>query len=201
MLKFVGIFLFSYLLGSIPWGLVLTRMFTSVDIRRHGSGNIGATNVKRVAGTTLGVLTLAGDGLKGAVPVWLAMKITSPDEIWGAMFISLVALSAFFGHLYPVYLKFKDGGKGVATAGGCFLIMSPVAGMVAILVFIMLACWFNRASVASLGAAAALPVAIWEASGSSVMTGCAAVTTLFIYIRHRSNIQRLVTGTEPEIWN
>jgi len=175
-------------------------MFTSVDIRRHGSGNIGATNVKRVAGTTLGALTLAGDGLKGAVPVWLALKIASPDGFWGAMFISLVALSAFFGHLYPVYLKFKDGGKGVATAGGCFFVISPVAGVVVILVFIMLACWFNRASAASLGAAAALPVAVWEASGSGVITGCAVVTALFIYIRHRDNIKRLVSGTEPAMW-
>jgi len=201
MLKYVGILLFSYLLGSIPWGLVLTRMFTSVDIRRQGSGNIGATNVKRVAGTTLGALTLAGDVLKGAFPVWLAMKTTSPDGIWSAIFISLVTLSAFFGHLYPVFMKFKGGGKGVATAGGCFFVISPVAGMVVILVFIMFACWCNRVSVASMGAAAALPVAVWKASGSGVITGCAVITAVFIYIRHKDNIKRLVAGTEPGIWS
>ncbi len=201
MLKSVGILLFSYLLGSIPWGLVLTRIFTSVDIRRQGSGNIGATNVKRVAGPTLGALTLAGDVLKGAFPVWLAMRTTSLDGFWGAIFISLVTLSAFFGHLYPVFLKFKDGGKGVATAGGCFFVISPVAGIVVILVFIMFACWSNRVSAASLGAAAALPIAVWKASGSSVITGCAFITAVFIYIRHRDNIKRLVAGTEPGIWS
>jgi glycerol-3-phosphate acyltransferase PlsY len=201
MLKFIVLPLFAYLLGSIPWGLVLTRLFTSVDIRQLGSGNIGATNVRRVAGTTLGALTLAGDVLKGAFPVWLAVTITAPNELWGEIYISLVALAAFSGHLYPVYMKFKDGGKGVATAGGCFVVISPMACAVAIVVFILFICLFNRASAASLAAAAALPVAVWYVIGSGVLTGCAVVTAIFIYFRHIDNIKRLLSGAEPSIWN
>lgn len=201
MLKFFGLPIFAYLLGSIPCGLVLTRLFTSVDIRQQGSGNIGATNVRRVAGPTLGALTLVGDVLKGAFPVWLAVTIAAPNEIWGEIYISLVALAAFSGHLYPVYMKFKNGGKGVATAGGCFAVISPVTCVVVILVFIMFVCWSNRVSAASLAAAAVLPVAVWKATGSGVITGCAVVTAIFIYFRHLDNIKRLLAGTEPTIWN
>ncbi len=201
MLKFIILPLFAYLFGSIPWGLVLTRLFTSVDIRQLGSGNIGATNVRRVAGTTLGALTLAGDVLKGAFPVWLAVTITAPNELWGEIYISLVAIAAFSGHLYPVYMKFKDGGKGVATAGGCFVVISPLACVVAILVFILFICLFNRVSAGSLAAAAALPVAVWKVTGSGVLTGCAVVTAIFIYFRHIDNIKRLLSGAEPVIWN
>ena len=201
MLKFVILPLFAYLLGSIPWGLVLTRLFTSIDIRQLGSGNIGATNVRRVAGTTLGALTLAGDVLKGAFPVWLAVTITAPNELWGEIYISLVAIAAFSGHLYPVYMKFKDGGKGVATAGGCFVVISPMACVVAILIFILFICLFKRVSASSLAAVAALPVAVWYVTGSGVLTGCAVVTAIFIYFRHIDNIKRLLTGAEPSIRN
>jgi len=201
MLKFIVLPLFAYLLGSIPWGIVLTRLFTSVDIRQLGSGNIGATNVRRVAGTTLGALTLAGDVLKGVLPVWLAVTITAPNELWGEIYISLVALAAFSGHLYPIYMKFKNGGKGVATAGGCFVVISPMACVVAILVFILFICLFKRASAASLAAAAALPVAVWYFTGSGILTGSAVVTAIFIYFRHIDNIKRLLSGAEPSIRN
>jgi len=199
ILRLPGLFVFSYLLGSVPWGLVLTRAFTSIDIRQEGSGNIGATNVRRLAGRRLGILTLAGDVLKGAFPVWLAMKISAPDHVWGEIYISLVALSAFSGHLYPVYMKFKSGGKGVATAAGCFLVISPFSCFVAVLAFIMFVCWTHRVSVGSLAASAILPVAVWKATQSNVMTGCAVVTTGFIYIRHAENIKRLLSGIEPKI--
>ena len=200
MIKYLVLPIFAYLLGSIPWGLILTRLFTSINIRQVGSGNIGATNVARMAGPRLGVLTLAGDILKGAFPVWLAVSITTPNEVWGDLFIALVALAAFTGHLYPVYMKFKNGGKGVATAAGCFGVISPVALVILILVFILFVCWSNRVSLASLAAAAILPVAIWKATGSEVMLGCAVITTLFIYFRHVDNIKRLIAGTEPAIW-
>ena len=184
ILRLPGLFVFAYLLGSVPWGLVLTKAFTSVDIRQDGSGNIGATNVRRLAGRRLGILTLAGDVLKGAFPVWLAIKISAPDHLWGEIYISLVALFAFSGHLYPVYTKFKNGGKGVATAAGCFLVMSPFSCFVVVLVFIMFVCWTHRVSVGSLAASAILPVAVWKATQSTVMTGCALVISGFIYIRH-----------------
>jgi len=200
MIKLLILPFFAYLLGSIPWGLVLTRLFTSINIRQEGSGNIGATNVRRVAGAKLGILTLAGDVLKGAVPVWLAVSLTDSNELWASFFISLVAFAAFMGHLYPIYMKFKNGGKGVATAAGCFAVISPPALGVVILVFILFVCGFNRVSGASLAAAAVLPVAVWKATGSGVLTGCAAATAVFIGFRHKENIKRLLSGTEPTLW-
>ncbi|OEU62284.1 MAG: acyl-phosphate glycerol 3-phosphate acyltransferase [Desulfobacterales bacterium S5133MH16] len=200
MIKFLVLPVFAYVLGSIPWGIVLTRLFTSVDIRREGSGNIGATNVGRIAGPTLGVLTLIGDMLKGAIPVWIAVVLTTPNSLWGEIYISVVSLAAFSGHLYPVYMRFKKGGKGVATAAGCFAVISPMAFVVVALVFIMFVCWLNIVAVASLAAAAVLPVAVWQATGSGVLTGCAVVTAIAIYFRHMDNIKRLFEGTEPVIW-
>jgi len=201
MIKFLVLPVFAYLLGSIPWGIVLTRLFTSVDIRREGSGNIGATNVGRIAGPTLGVLTLIGDMLKGAIPVWIAGVLTTPNSLWGEIYISVVSLAAFSGHLYPVYMGFKKGGKGVATAAGCFAVISPVAFVVVTLVFVLFVCWRNMVAVASLAAAAVLPFAVWQSTGSGVLTGCAVVTAILIYFRHKDNIKRLLKGTEPKIWN
>ena len=200
MIKFLILPFLAYLLGSIPWGLVLTRLFTSTNIRQEGSGNIGATNVRRVAGTKLGILTLAGDILKGALPVWLAVSLTDSNGLWASFYISLVAVAAFMGHLYPIYMKFKNGGKGVATAAGCFAVISPPALGVVILVFILFVCMVNRVSAASLAAAAVLPVAVWKATGSGVLTGCAATIAVFIGFRHKENIKRLFSGTEPTIW-
>jgi glycerol-3-phosphate acyltransferase PlsY len=200
MIKYVALPVFAYLLGSIPWGLILTRLFTPVDIRQAGSRNIGATNVAREAGLKLGIITLAGDILKGAVPVWLAVSIRPANDVWGALYVAFVAVAAFMGHLYPVYMKFKNGGKGVATAAGCFAVISPVATVISILVFIMMVCWSNRVSLASLVAAAVLPVAVWKATHSQIITGCAVITTIFIYFRHTDNIKRLLSGTEPVIW-
>ena len=200
MIQFLVLPVFAYVLGSIPWGIVLTRLFTSVDIRREGSGNIGATNVGRIAGPTLGVLTLIGDMLKGVIPVWIAVVLTTPNSLWGEIYISVVSLAAFSGHLYPVYMRFKKGGKGVATAAGCFAVISPMAFVVVTLVFIMFVCWLNIVAVASLAAAAVLPVAVWQATGSGVLTGCAVVTAIVIYFRHIDNIKRLFEGTEPAIW-
>ena len=201
MIKFLVLPVFAYMLGSIPWGIVLTRLFTSIDIRSEGSGNIGATNVGRTAGPTLGVLTLIGDMLKGAIPVWIAGVLTRPNGLWGEIYISVVSLAAFSGHLYPVYMKFKKGGKGVATAAGCFAVISPVAFVVVTLVFILFVCWLNMVAVASLAAAAVLPIAIWQSTGSGVLTGCAVVTAIVICFRHKDNIKRLLNGTEPKIWN
>jgi len=199
MLKLLALPFFAYFLGSIPCGLVLTRLFTSVDIREKGSKNIGATNVKRVAGSTWGILTLVGDTIKGAFPVWLGLTITTPDTLNGQIYLSLVAMAAFLGHLFPIYTKFKNGGKGVATAGGCFAVISPAALVVAILVFILFICWSGRVSAASLAASVIMPVALWKATGSGVITGCAFITSIFIYVRHMENIKRLLTGIEPKI--
>lgn len=184
-------------MGSIPWGLVLTRLFTTVDIRSQGSGNIGATNVSRVAGSTLGILTFAGDILKGALPVFIAVSLAVAFNSWADIWFSAVALAAFLGHLYPVFTGFKAGGKGVATAAGCFIVLSPFACLIALGVFILLIVVTRYVSVGSMGAAITLPLAVWFRTHSIALTGSAAVIGLFIFLRHSQNIKRLIQGTEP----
>ena len=192
-----GLPVFAYLLGSIPWGLVLTRVFTPVDIRNHGSGNIGTTNVSRVAGSTLGMLTFVGDILKGAVPAFLAITVLDASNGPSESYLSLVALAAFCGHLYPVFLKFKAGGKGVATTAGCFVVLSPLACMIALLAFVLLLFSSRHVSVGSLAAATVLPLAVWFSIHSIALTAGAGVMAVFIFIRHADNIKRLISGTEP----
>lgn len=193
-----GLILAAYLLGSIPWGLVLTRRIAAEDIRSRGSGNIGATNVVRVAGKRIGALTLALDMLKGGLPVYVALVLMD-RALFGEVLVAFVALSAFFGHLYPVFLKFKTGGKGVATAFGCFLAISPGACGCAMAVFCLILWRFHFVSAGSLSASATLPVftALWGNSPWWVFA--AAVMAVFIFIRHEANIRRLLKGTEPVI--
>jgi glycerol-3-phosphate acyltransferase PlsY len=193
-----GLVLTAYLLGSIPWGLVLTHWVAADDIRSRGSGNIGATNVTRVAGKTIGAITLALDMLKGGLPVyWALLLIDSAPFAGGKMLVAGVALSAFFGHLYPVFLKFKTGGKGVATALGCFLVISPGACAGAMVVFCLIVRRFHYVSAGSLVASATLPVftALW--GNSPWLISAAVVMAVFIFIRHAANIKRLLKGTEP----
>jgi len=197
-LTFSGLLLLAYLLGSIPWGLILSRIFARDDIRLKGSGNIGATNVARETGVIPGLLTLAGDILKGAVPVYLALLAFGPADGSGDVYLSAVALAAFSGHLFPIYLKFRDGGKGVATAAGCFAVVSPAAVLAAFAVFIAMLLVTRRVSVASLSAAATLPVAVWIAADSAIMTAAAVIVALFIFMRHGENLKRLLAGKEAE---
>jgi glycerol-3-phosphate acyltransferase PlsY len=195
-----GIVLFAYLLGSIPFGLILVKLFKSKDIREIGSGNIGATNVRRAAGWGLAVVTLACDVLKGAIPVYIASHLAGADMACNDIWISLTALSAFCGHLFPAYLKFKTGGKGVATAAGCFAVLSWPALVITLLVFVCAAGLSKRVSMGSLAAAAVLPVGVMWAQRSMVLTGCALAISALVLYRHRENIQRLMTGTEPPLW-
>jgi glycerol-3-phosphate acyltransferase PlsY len=192
-----GLPIFAYLLGSIPWGLVLTRLCSSADIKRQGSGNIGATNVSRVAGPTLGLLTFTGDVLKGAVPVYLALRFALQNQGVNDLFLSVVSLAAFFGHLYPLFMKFKSGGKGVATTAGCFVILAPLACLMALSAFIIFLLLSRRVSAGSLAAGIVLPIAVWFATNSWGITGAAATMSVFIFIRHTENIKRLISGTEP----
>jgi len=197
IISFVGLPAFAYLLGSVPWGVVLTRIFASVDIRQHGSGNIGATNVSRVAGSTLGLLTFIGDVLKGAVPVFLAFTLAGEIQSTADLLLAIVALAAFFGHLYPLFMKLKGGGKGVATCAGCFVVLSPLACLSALLAFIVVLFLSQRVSAGSLAAAAVLPCAAWFSTASGYVTASAVIMAIFIFIRHAENIKRLVAGTEP----
>jgi glycerol-3-phosphate acyltransferase PlsY len=196
MLLVLGLPLAAYLIGSIPWGLVLTRVFTDIDIRKHGSGNIGATNVRRLAGTPLGVATLVGDIAKAALPTYLAAEIAQPP-IPGALLVSMVALAAFLGHLFPLYTGMRQGGKGVATAAGGIGVMSPPAVAVALAAFILAAAISRRVSVGSLAAAVCLPLLVGGLTHSAYYGSCATIMSLLIIYRHRTNIRRLREGTEP----
>ena len=189
---------FAYLLGSIPWGVVLTRAFTSVDVRQQGSGNIGTTNVSRVAGSTLGLLTFFGDVLKGTVPVYLALVSAGKNQGTNDLLLAIVALATFFGHLYPLFMKFNYGGKGVATCAGCFVVLSPLACLSALLTFIIVLFASKRVSAGSLAAAAVLPCVAWYSTDSLHLTVSALIMAVFIFIRHKDNIKRLISGIEPK---
>jgi len=186
----------AYVLGSIPWGIILTRHFGGKDIRRSGSGNTGATNVSRVAGPRLGVAVLVADMLKGAFPVWIALRITPHGSPWYDLFTGAVAIAAVLGHLYPVFLGLTNGGKGVATAAGCFLAISPSAFLLSLLIFLILAFFTNTVSAGSLAASATLPFWVRLTTGSMPLAASALVLATLIWLRHRDNIRRLLSGTE-----
>jgi glycerol-3-phosphate acyltransferase PlsY len=191
MMIFYFTLIAAYLIGAIPTGVVLTRLFGGTDIRNSGSGNIGATNVYRVAGKKLGVLTLLGDALKGAVPVLIAMKLLGLGDAQ----VGAVAAAAFIGHCYPVYLRFK-GGKGVATALGIFLVLSPLAVLGAFIIFALLLWKWRYVSLGSITAAAAIPLLVYLNSGSLSLIATTLFISLVVIVRHHQNIQRLLNGSE-----
>ena len=181
---------FAYLLGSVPTGFLLGR-FSGVDVRRAGSGNVGATNVARVVGKKQGLLTLLGDAAKGFVPVYLSVYLGFDPAI-----TALAALAAFLGHLYPLFLKFQ-GGKGVATALGIFLSLAPMATVVVVFVFAFVAMVSRMISPGSLVAAGFAPIAFWFFSYPPLLVWLSLLIGLLIILRHRENIQRLISGVEP----
>jgi glycerol-3-phosphate acyltransferase PlsY len=187
----------AYLIGSIPFGIVLAKMFGGVDVRKAGSGNIGATNVARVAGPLPGILTLVLDALKGVAAVWLAARFANDSAMW----MTLAGLSALIGHCFPVWLRFH-GGKGVATAAGMFLALCWPAALGAIGVFILVVLFSRFVSLGSVAAAAAMPLLIYllwaphHAPPLVVTFGAFAAAMLVVY-KHDANIQRLVEGREP----
>ncbi|HXY25662.1 MAG TPA: glycerol-3-phosphate 1-O-acyltransferase PlsY [Candidatus Acidoferrum sp.] len=187
----------AYLLGSIPFGVILARLFGS-DVRKAGSGNIGATNVARVVGPLAGILTLVLDAAKGAAAVLLAQRLSNDSATW----MMVAALAALVGHCFPVWLKFK-GGKGVATAAGVFLTLSPLAFAVAIALFVLVVVFSRYVSLGSISAAAAMPLLMYllwaprHAPPPAVTIGTLAAALLII-LKHRGNLQRLLTGAEPK---
>ncbi|MEO5376887.1 MAG: glycerol-3-phosphate 1-O-acyltransferase PlsY [Magnetococcus sp. DMHC-6] len=183
----------SYLAGSIPFGLLMAKWVGAGDIRGQGSGNIGATNVMRVAGRKPAAVALLLDMAKGFIPVWWACRWYggTSDLVFG------VALAAFLGHLFPIFLGFK-GGKGVATGLGIFLAWTPGAALAAVLIWILVAFLLRFSSLASLMAFAWLPALIFY-TGSMNAVLVSAIMTPMVLWRHRSNILRLIQGTEPRI--
>jgi len=191
----IGLVLVSYLIGSIPTGLLLGRAFAKIDIREYGSHNIGATNVYRGAGKTLGILTLLGDTLKGFLPVYLVCTITG-SETWA----SFSALATFFGHLYPVYLKFS-GGKGVATGLGVFLFLAPKALIFCLGIFCIVLVLCRYVSLSSISAALALPLLMIFSPHPypRLYSATAALLAIMIIFRHQENIKRIIKGEEHKI--
>jgi acyl phosphate:glycerol-3-phosphate acyltransferase len=187
----------AYLFGSIPFGLLLGKLFGGGDVRKAGSGNIGATNVARVVGPLAGILTLFFDTAKGTVAVWLTGRVANDSATW----MMIAALAVLLGHCFPVWLKFQ-GGKGVATALGAFLALCPLAAVSALLLFLLFVAYWRYVSLGSVAAAAAMPLLIYflwapgHAPPMIVNAGTLAIALLVIY-KHDGNLQRLVEGTEP----
>lgn len=188
----------AYILGSIPFGVIFARLFGSADVRKSGSGNIGAANVARVAGPLAGILTLVFDTGKGAAAVLLAARFAHESAAW----MMLAGLTAQVGHCFPVWLRFK-GGKGVATALGIFLALCPAAALAALLLFLIVVAIWRYISLGSITAAAAMPLLMYflwaprHAPPLIITFGSLAAAALVIY-KHDGNIQRLVQGEEPK---
>ena len=188
----------AYLLGSVPFGLILAKLFGGTDVRKAGSGNIGATNVARVVGPAAGILTLLLDGAKGAAAVIAAARLSNDSATW----MMIAGFAALVGHCYPVWLKFK-GGKGVATAAGMFLALCPWACLSAVILFVLVVAYWRYVSLGSVSAAAAMPLLtyfFWAprfAPPLVITIGTLASALLIIY-KHKGNIQRLIDGVEPK---
>jgi glycerol-3-phosphate acyltransferase PlsY len=187
----------GYLLGSIPFGYLLVRIQSGRDIRYMGSGNIGATNVARTSGWSVGAATLILDAAKGYFAVWLASHFSGGN----IRLMVFAGLAAILGHVFPLWLKF-EGGKGVATTLGVFLAICWQAVAVAAAVFFLVAFFWRFVSLASISAAAALPLLVYllyaprHAPPTAVST-CTLLAAVLVIIKHRANIERLMAGTEP----
>jgi len=187
----------AYLLGSIPFAVLSSRLFGLADPRTYGSGNPGATNVLRSGNKAAAIVTLLGDAMKGWLAVFLAQEF-GPQYGLGQTFTGLIALGVFFGHLYPVFLKFK-GGKGVATAAGVLLSLDPLLGLAILGTWLFVAYSTRYSSLAALIASAAAPLYAFLFWGSHAMVPPVAVIAMALIIKHWANLQRLMAGTEPKI--
>jgi len=189
----------AYLLGSIPFGLLIARIFAGQDIRAVGSGNIGAANVARNAGLVPGVMTLLLDAGKGYFAVWIAQIETGNSARW----MMLAAVVAVIGHVFPVWLRFK-GGKGVATGLGVFIPICPMAVVAAAAVWILLVVFWRYSSLGSMAAAAAMPILIYlfyaprHAPPDYVLLGTVLISVLILW-KHRENMRRMLAGEENRI--
>ena len=184
----------AYMRGGIPFGLAVARAFGGIDPWNAGSKNIGATNVGRTSGKTAGIITLAADILKGAVPVFIAFRLNT-----NALFISLVGAAAFLGHIFPLFLGFK-GGKGVATAFGVMIVVSPLATLISAAVFIIVVIAKRYVSLGSIIAAGVLPVIISFFPTVRPFVPMAVFISAVVILRHKDNIKRLASGAENKIY-
>jgi len=190
MIATVGAVLLSYVLGSIPTGLWLGLWLRKIDIRDHGSRNIGATNTLRILGTTLGAIALAGDMAKGAIPVLAAACISD----WPYAPIAC-GLAAIAGHTFSLFLKFR-GGKGVATSAGVFFGLAPLPSAIAMGVFAAVVATTRMVSAGSILAALAMAIAVFFVPIDPIVRGVAVTVAVLIIVRHRDNIRRILQGKE-----
>jgi acyl phosphate:glycerol-3-phosphate acyltransferase len=187
----------AYLVGSLSFAVIISRVMGLSDPRSYGSGNPGATNVLRSGNKTAAVLTLAFDALKGYLPVFAALWL-QPRYGWGEMTVGFVGLAAFLGHLWPVFFRFR-GGKGVATAAGVLLALNPMLGAATLLTWIIIAAFSRYSSLAAIVSAAFAPfyqLLIW---GPSPMVLAITVMSLLLVWRHEANIRKLLAGTESKL--
>ena len=185
----------AYLLGSIPFGRIIARKVARIDITKHGSGNIGATNVAREVGTTWGLLTLILDLLKGFLPVFLLsphFSDATPSNGWA---IAVVSLAALLGHQFSVFEKL-NGGKGVATALGVYLAVSPGSCLAALSIFVVVVAVWDIISLASMISSASMPLLLTLMGYPSPVITASLVTTALIVLKHRDNISRIRAGQE-----
>jgi acyl phosphate:glycerol-3-phosphate acyltransferase len=187
----------AYLLGSVSFAVVISRLFGLADPRSYGSGNPGATNVLRSGSKLAAALTLLGDAAKGAVAVWL-VRVLGPQFGIGETGVALAALAAFVGHLYPLFFAFK-GGKGVATFLGALLALDVGTGLLACATWLVVALVFRFSSLASICAALAAPLALWWLSADAALAGIVAAMSLLLIARHQQNVANLVAGKERRI--
>jgi len=187
------VILIAYCIGSVPFAWLLARRFGGSDLRRIGSGNLGAANVLRASGVTPGVVVALLDVAKGVASVAIAMRLTST-----APMLAAAGMAAIVGHIYPIWMRFR-GGKGVATACGVFAMLTPLAVAPALVVFISTA-WFTKyISLASVLATLILPPVAYALGSPASVVGVACAASVLIVFRHRSNVFRLRTGTERRL--
>lgn len=198
MAHFLGLLLLAYLLGSIPFGLAVSRLMGGPDPRSQGSGNLGTANLYRLLGLKAAVLTFLGDGLKGALPVLLAGFWLAPLGAWRESAVAAVGGAAVLGHVFPLYLKFR-GGKGVATTFGVVAALAPWAAVNLVLVYVIALAQTRIFSLSALICAWLLPLAMGLFSDSKAYLLLAGGLSGLILVRHRENLERFFKGEEPRI--
>ena len=187
----------AYLLGSVPFAMVSSRLFGLADPRSYGSKNPGATNVLRSGNKKAAIVTLLGDLTKGWLAVFLVQTYGSRFGL-GSGAVTLVALAVFFGHLFPIFLNFR-GGKGVATAAGVLLALDPLLGLATLGVWLLVAYTLRYSSLSALVAAATAPLIAFFLWGRDPLLAAVAIIAMALIAKHWGNLQRLMAGTEPKI--
>jgi acyl phosphate:glycerol-3-phosphate acyltransferase len=192
VLAFVVMFALAYLIGAIPFGVVVGKLFYGVDVRKHGSGNVGTTNVFRVLGKRAGVVVLVCDMLKGFIPAFIAAQFFNP---WAAIFI---AAAPVVGHMFSIFLKGR-GGKGVATGAGVVLALVPLAFLIILVIWLTLVVTTRYVSLASLVASFLVPVLVIAFGHPLPYEIAAVLVSIIVWWAHRGNISRLIHGTESRV--